>query len=87
VERLLGEGVKMITDWRSWCALRCFCGKSSRPWPRKFWTPVKAFPNGIANEPMMQVRVLLGLALFEQHKLNQARQVMTEAVRLAAPER
>ncbi len=48
---------------------------------------LKRYPDGIANEPTMQVRVLLGLALFEQHKLNQARQVMTEAVRLAAPER
>ncbi len=44
-------------------------------------------PHGIPNEPVMRVRVLLALALFEQHKMNQARQVLAEAVRLAATER
>lgn len=44
-------------------------------------------PFGIPNEPMMNTRVLLALALYEQYKLNQARQVLSEAIRLAAPER
>ncbi|MFZ6026992.1 MAG: LuxR C-terminal-related transcriptional regulator [Chloroflexota bacterium] len=44
-------------------------------------------PSGIQFEPSMGARVLLGLALFEQHKINQARQAIVEAVRLAAPER
>lgn len=48
---------------------------------------LKQYPNGIANEPIMIVRVMLALALFEQHKLNQARQMLSEAIRLAAPER
>ncbi|MCA9953348.1 MAG: hypothetical protein KC434_01420 [Anaerolineales bacterium] len=48
---------------------------------------LKQYPNGIANEPIMVVRVMLALALFEQHKLNQARQMLSEAIRLAAPER
>ncbi|MCB9423416.1 MAG: hypothetical protein H6667_26710 [Ardenticatenaceae bacterium] len=43
-------------------------------------------PNGIPNEPLMDVRVLLALALYTQNKFNQARQVLSEAVRLAAPE-
>ncbi|MCB8982602.1 MAG: hypothetical protein H6659_02125 [Ardenticatenaceae bacterium] len=44
-------------------------------------------PQGILNEPLMGARVLLALALYGQHKLNQTRQVLLEAVRLAAPER
>ncbi len=45
------------------------------------------YPGGMYTEPLMRVRLLLALALFEQHKMGQALQVMTEAVRLAAPER
>jgi LuxR family maltose regulon positive regulatory protein len=44
-------------------------------------------PNGIQFEPLMGAQVLLALALFEQHKINQSRQVMADALRLAAPER
>lgn len=44
-------------------------------------------PYGIPNEPLMRARVLLALALYGQHKLNQTRQVLSEAIRLAAPER
>ncbi len=35
----------------------------------------------------MRARVLLALAFFQQHKVNQALQAITEALRLAAPER
>jgi LuxR family maltose regulon positive regulatory protein len=35
----------------------------------------------------MRSRVLLAWALFDQHKMHQALQVMKEAIRLAAPER
>ncbi len=38
-------------------------------------------------EPTMQVRVLLAWSLYEQNKLNQACQVLIEAIRLATPER
>ncbi len=41
----------------------------------------------IAYEPSMQAHVLLALALYAQHKLNQASQLLTEAIRLAIPER
>jgi LuxR family maltose regulon positive regulatory protein len=45
------------------------------------------YPNGLTYEPLMRTRVLLAQALFDQHKINQALQVMKEAIRLAAPER
>ena len=41
----------------------------------------------IVIEPLMETRILLALALFGQHKIRPALQVMTEAVRLASPER
>jgi len=44
-------------------------------------------PNSLLYEPLMEVRVLLSLALIAQHKTHHALQVVTEAVRLAAPER
>jgi LuxR family transcriptional regulator, maltose regulon positive regulatory protein len=44
------------------------------------------YPNRIYFEPLMRARVLLAQALFAQHKVNQALQVITDAVRLAAPE-
>lgn len=47
---------------------------------------VGQYPHGFPNEPSLGARVLLAVALFAQHKLNQARQVLTEAVRLAAGE-
>jgi LuxR family maltose regulon positive regulatory protein len=47
---------------------------------------LQQFPNGLYLEPNLGARVLLALALFEQRLVNQARQIMTEAVRLAAPE-
>ncbi len=36
--------------------------------------------------PSLGVRLTLALALFQQHRTNEARQELTEAVRLAAPE-
>lgn len=45
------------------------------------------YPSGIQEEPAMGARVMLALALFRQHKVNFARQVMAEAVRLAETER
>lgn len=44
------------------------------------------YPHGLYWVPILGARVLLALALFEQRKVNQARQVMAEAVRLAGPE-
>lgn len=42
---------------------------------------------GIMLEPLSAARIPLALALLGQHKTNQALQVMTEMVRMAAPER
>jgi len=36
--------------------------------------------------PILRARVMLSIALFNQHKLNEARQVMVEAARLASSE-
>lgn len=44
------------------------------------------YPNGILAVPPIRPRILLAIALFEQHKVNQALQAIKEAVRLAAPE-
>lgn len=44
-------------------------------------------PHGLPNEPLMSVRLLLTLALYDQHQLNQSRQVLSDAIRSAAPER
>jgi LuxR family maltose regulon positive regulatory protein len=48
---------------------------------------VSQYPNGIQFEPLMRTRVLWARSLFDQHKINQALQVIKEAIRLAAPER
>lgn len=48
---------------------------------------IAKYPGGIVFEPLMGARVSLALALFGQHKMNQALQIMTEAIRLAAPEK
>jgi LuxR family maltose regulon positive regulatory protein len=48
---------------------------------------VAQYPHGFPNEPSLEARVLLALALYQQHKMHQARQVLAEAVRLATPER
>lgn len=48
---------------------------------------LEVHPNGLAFEPILVARVPLALALFGQHKVNQALQVLSEAIRLAAPER
>ncbi len=47
---------------------------------------IAEYPKGLAREPILAARIILALALFQQHKVNQARHVMAEAVRLAAPE-
>jgi LuxR family maltose regulon positive regulatory protein len=44
------------------------------------------YPHGSYMLPILRARVILAIALFDQRKLNQARQVMTEAAHLAAPE-
>ncbi|MBK8902563.1 MAG: hypothetical protein IPM53_15350 [Anaerolineaceae bacterium] len=88
VERLLGEvgeedhGLAQLV--RAEMLLR---QKQAAPAENVLERLLQRYPNGFANEPIMHVRVLLALALFDQHKLNQARQVMAEAIRLAAPER
>lgn len=51
------------------------------------WRLLEQNPYGLPNEPLLNVRILLALALYFGHKLNQARQVLSEAIRLAAPER
>ncbi len=45
------------------------------------------YPDGLQYEPLLPARIMLALALFGQHKINQSRQVMADALRLAAPER
>lgn len=45
------------------------------------------YPLGLQFEPILGVRVMLALALFGQHRINQSRQVMADAIRFAAPER
>lgn len=47
---------------------------------------VAHYPAGFSNEPSLDARVMLAQALFAQHKMNQARRVLAEAVQLAAPE-
>jgi LuxR family maltose regulon positive regulatory protein len=44
------------------------------------------YPHGSYMLPVLRARVILAIALFDQRKVNQARQVMAEAARLAAPE-
>jgi LuxR family maltose regulon positive regulatory protein len=47
---------------------------------------VATYPAGFPNESSLEARVLLVRALFAQHKMNQARRALAEAVQLAAPE-
>jgi len=47
---------------------------------------IAEYPQGLAREPILVAHVMLALALFQQHRVNQARHVMAKAVRLAAPE-
>ncbi|HEX7424176.1 MAG TPA: LuxR C-terminal-related transcriptional regulator [Terriglobales bacterium] len=47
---------------------------------------IRQYPQGLYLESILGARVLLALALYEQHQFNQARHVMAEAVRLASPE-
>ncbi len=43
-------------------------------------------PHGFRGGSILSARVMLAVALFQQHKVRQARQVMTDAVRQASPE-
>ena len=43
-------------------------------------------PHGLVHEPLMGARIMLATALFEQHKLRPAQQVVASAIRQAAPE-
>ncbi len=47
---------------------------------------LEKYPHGSYLLPVMRARVLLAITLFEQREINQARKVITEAARLAAPE-
>lgn len=47
---------------------------------------LRKYPHGAYLLPTMRARVILAAALFNQRKMNQARQVMAKAARLAAPE-
>ena len=47
---------------------------------------VAQYPDGLPMESSLGARVMLAQALFAQHKMNQARRVLAEAVQLAAPE-
>ncbi|MBE0684669.1 MAG: winged helix-turn-helix transcriptional regulator, partial [Anaerolineaceae bacterium] len=44
------------------------------------------YPNGFYWLPILRAQVMLALALFYQHKINQSSQMMAEAARIAAPE-
>ncbi len=47
---------------------------------------LQRYPNGFYWLPILRAKVLLSLVLFNQHKINQASLVMSNAARLAAPE-
>lgn len=47
---------------------------------------LKRYPQGSYLLPIMRARVILAMSLLDQGKVNQARQVMAKAARLAAPE-
>jgi len=47
---------------------------------------IKRYPHGLYLEPLVGARILLARALFDQHQVNQARQVMAEVIRWACPE-
>ncbi len=47
---------------------------------------ISQYPHGILSVPLMRPRIVLAKALFDQHKINQAIQIMKEAIRLAASE-
>ena len=47
---------------------------------------LQLYPNGAYLLPVMRARLILAIALFDQRNINQARQIMAEATRLAAPE-
>jgi LuxR family maltose regulon positive regulatory protein len=47
---------------------------------------LQLYPHGSHEEPVLAARIMLASALFEQHKVSEARRMMAEAVRLAAPE-
>lgn len=47
---------------------------------------LERYPHGFYQQPTLGARVLLALALFEQHKTNQARRLIAESLRRAAPE-
>jgi LuxR family transcriptional regulator, maltose regulon positive regulatory protein len=47
---------------------------------------VDRYPHSFYWMPILRARALLSVALFNQQKVNQARQVMAEAARIAAPE-
>jgi LuxR family maltose regulon positive regulatory protein len=44
------------------------------------------YPQGLYLEPILGARILLACALFEQHQVNHARQVMADVIRFACPE-
>ncbi len=46
----------------------------------------KQHPHGFHQEPIMGARVMLANAMFAQGRVNEARQVLTAAIRVAAPE-
>jgi LuxR family maltose regulon positive regulatory protein len=47
---------------------------------------IEQYPHGLKNEPLLGVRLMLAMSLFGAGKVNQARQVMVKAVRLAESE-
>lgn len=47
---------------------------------------LRHYPHGLPHEPLLNARVMLAVALFKEHKLNEAQHVMIDAIRLAAPE-
>jgi len=47
---------------------------------------LERYPHGLYWVPILRVQAKLSLVLFEQQKVNEARQVMAEAARIAAPE-
>jgi LuxR family maltose regulon positive regulatory protein len=88
VERLLSEVVEEDHSLSQLVRAEMFVRQKQAVAAEKIlWRLLEQNPYSIPNEPLLSARVLLALALYDQHKLNHARQILSEAIRLAAPER
>ena len=71
---------------RCWPKQKFYWRKNSMLAENILTTLIERYPHGLKNEPLLGVRLMLAMSLFGAGKVNQARQVMVKAVRLAEPE-